>query len=263
MKTRKSLCPICVAVLLFFLLGVEVSAGKARSKPAAPEGWPARVGKWKLYPSQYGFVYAGSKSSVAKMDRIVRTVIKELEKENVKPGTKGLILVMGKKEKPPFEVEKLLTMTVRERSKTKEGEDAQKDQESLEEGKKKFEELGLDMNLMLSMKSLPIEPNMLPDLIKGFPKDVDRQIDWCMAVPTESNMKYGMKKMLDAAMKKEKIGIAKRVALFPILAIAERKAVGELKKARQLVFYQYMVDQQEHLTDKQKEEMQKAYEDRL
>ena len=129
MKTRKSLYPICLALLLLGLLEVSVWAGKSKSKPAAPEGWPARVGKWKLYPSQYGFVYAGSKSSVAKMDRIVRTVIKELEKENVKPGTKGLILVMGKKEKPPFEVEKLLTMTVRERSKTKEGEDAQKGHE--------------------------------------------------------------------------------------------------------------------------------------
>ena len=135
--------------------------------------------------------------------------------------------------------------------------------ESLEESKKKMEELGLDMNLLLSIMPLPIEPNMLPDLIKGFPKDVERQIDWCMAIPTESNMKYGMKKMLDAAMKKEKIGTAKRIALFPILAIAERKAIGELKKARQLAFYQYFVDKQEHLTDKQKEDMKKVYEDRL
>ena len=126
-----------------------------------------------------------------------------------------------------------------------------------------MEELGLDMNLILSMKPLPIEPNMLPDLIKRFPKDVDQQIDWCMAIPTESNMKYGMKKMLDAAMKKEKIGTVKRIALFPILAIAENKAIGELKKARRLALYQYMVDQQEHLTDEQKENMKKAYEDRL
>jgi len=121
----------------------------------------------------------------------------------------------------------------------------------------------LDMNLVLSISPLPIEPNMLHDLIEGFPQDVDRQIDWCMAIPTESNIKYGMKKMLDAGLKKEKIGIVKRVAMLPLLAFAEHKAVGALKKARQLVLYQYMVDKQEHLTEKQKEDMKKDYENRL
>jgi hypothetical protein len=263
MKTRKSLHPICLAVLLLCLLGVPVCAGNSKSRTAAPEGWPEQLGKWKLYVGQYGFVYTGSKSSVASMNKIVRTVVKELDQENVKMAGKGLILVMGKKEKPPFEVEKLLTMVARKESEKKKGQDAQKDQESLEESKKQMKELGLDINLILSITPLPIEPNMLPDLIRGFPKEVDRQIDWCMVIPTESNIKYGMKKMLDAGLKKEKIGIAKRVALFPILAIAERKAVGELKKARQLVLYQYFLDQQDHLTEQQKEAMKKAYEDRL
>jgi hypothetical protein len=145
----------------------------------------------------------------------------------------------------------------------KEGKEAQKHEESLEKGKKEMEELGLDMNLIPSITPLAIEPNMLPDLIKGFPKDVDRQIDWCVAIPTESSMKYGMKKMIDAGLKKEKMGTLKRVVLFPILAIAEHVAVGALRKARQQVLYECIVDQQEHLSDKQKESMKKAYEDRL
>ena len=200
---------------------------------------------------------------MARMNKITRTVIEELDEENAKPGTKGLILVMGKKEKPPFGVEDLMIKLARRAGEQKEGQESTEALKSLMEGKKKFEELGLDMNLMLSMKSLPIEPNMLPDLIKGFSKEVDQQIDWCMAIPTESNIKYGMKKMIDAGLKKEKIGFAKRVALFPILAVAQHKAVGELKKARQLVLYQYMVDQQERLTAKQKEDMKKSYENRL
>ena len=196
------------------------------------------------------------------MDTIIRRVVKELEKENVKPGAKGLILVMGKKEEPPFEIEELLAMYAREESE-KEGQNVENALESLEDGKKEMEELGLDMNLLLSITPLPIEPNMLPDLIKGFPQDVDRQIDWCMAIPTESNIKYGMKKMFDAGLKKEKVGIVKRVALFPILAFAENKAIGELKKARQLGIYQFLVEKQDHLTKKQKEEKVKAYENRL
>jgi hypothetical protein len=104
---------------------------------------------------------------------------------------------------------------------------------------------------------------MLPDLIKGFPKNVERQIDWCMAIPTESNIKYGMKKLIDAAIKKEKVGFVKRAAVFPILAIVEHKAVSEIKKARRIALLQYIVDQNEDLTDKQKEDLKKSYEDRL
>ena len=61
-----------------------------------------------------------------------------------------------------------------------------------------------------------------------------------------------MKKMLDAGLKKEKIGFAKRVALLPLLVIAENEAVKELKKNRHIVLYELFVEKQENLTDKQK-----------
>jgi hypothetical protein len=222
----------------------------------------ADVGKRKLYPSKCGYVYASSRSSVAKMGKVVLKVLKELDKEGMKPGAKGLVLVMDKKEKPPFEAEELLTMLARKQSE-KEGQDSKKALEALEDGKKEMGELGLNMNFILSIAPMPIEPNLLPDLIKEFPKDISRQIEWCITIPTESNIKYGFKKILNAGMKKEKVGIVEQVALFPILAFAENKAIGELKKARQLALYQYMIEEQDHLTDKQKEEKVKAYEDRL
>ena len=43
----------------------------------------------------------------------------------------------------------------------------------------------------------------------------------------------------------------------------ENEAVKELKKARQLVLYEHFVDKQENLTDKQKKDMVKSYEERL
>ena len=263
MKMRKRLYSICLAVLVLCLFEVPVWAGRSTSQAAAPDGWPEQVGKRKLYPSEYGFVYASSKSSATKMDKIVLNVLKELDKGGVKPGTKGLVLVMEKKEEPPFEAEELLAMFAQQQSEQEQGEDLEKALEALEDGKKEMEGLGLDMNFMLSIAPMPIEPDMLPHLIKGFPKDVDRQIDWCMAIPTENNIQYGMKKMINAGLKKEKVGIVEQVALFPFLAFAENKAVGELKKARQLVLYEFIVDKQEHLTKKQKEEKVKAYEERL
>jgi hypothetical protein len=58
-----------------------------------------------------------------------------------------------------------------------------------------------------------------------------------------------MKKMLDAGMKKKKIGFVKRVAMLPLMAIAEHKAVGELKKARRTALLQLVQEKQKSLTE--------------
>jgi hypothetical protein len=262
MKTRKSLYPICCAVLLACLSEVAVWGGSSKSQTAAPKEWPEQIGKRKLHPLDFGFIYAGSESSVAKVGKIVRKVLDDLDGQTGKTAAKGLVLVIDKKETLPFQAEDLLTMFARRQSE-KEGQDSKKALDALQDGKKEMEELGLDMNLLLSVAPMPIEPNMLPELIKGFPKNMGQQIDWCITIPTESNIKYGMKKMFAAGLKKEKIGIAKQVALFPILAFAENKAIGELKKARQLALYQFIIEKQDHLTDKQKRDKVDAYEKQL
>ncbi len=263
MEMRKTLYPICFAVVMLCLLDVSVWAGRSKSPTAAPEGWPEQIGKRKLYVAEFGYVYAESKSSATKMDKIVLKVLNELDKEGVKPGVNGLVFVMGKKEKPPFRAETLLAMIAQKQNEQKDGEDLDKALEALEDGKEEMEELGLDMNFILSIAPMPVEPNLLPELIEGFPMDVDRRIDWCMTIPTESNIKYGLKKMLTAGLKKEKVGVVEQVALFPFLAFAENKAYDELKKARQSAIYQFLMEEQDHLTEKQKEEKVKAYEERL
>ncbi|MBN2317163.1 MAG: hypothetical protein JXM79_24770 [Sedimentisphaerales bacterium] len=263
MEMRKTWIPICFIVVMVCLLDVPVWAEGAKSQMAAPEGWPGQVGKRELYSSEFGYVYAGSKSSVAKMEKIVLKVTEELDKEGIEPGAKGLVLVLDKKEKPPFEAETLLAKIARKQSEKENGEDLDKALEALEDGKEEMEELGLDLNFILSIAPLPVEPNLLPGLIKGFPRDAGEQIDWCMTIPTESNIKYGLKKMLAAGLKKEKIGVVEQVALFPFLAIAENKAYDELKKARQSVIYQFFLEDQEGLTEKQKEEKVKAFQERL
>ena len=249
MKTQKSLYSICLAASLLLFLEVSVWAGDSKPQIEASKGWPAKLDKRKLYSFEHGLVYAGSKSSAAKINKIVESVVKELNRDNMKADTRGLILVMDTKEKPPFDVEDLLIRIAREEDKQKGDQESAKALKSLTEGKEKFEELGLDMNLLLSLAPMPVEPNILPDLNSAFPEDSDRLIDWCVTIPTERYIRAGMKKMLDAGMKKEKLGFATRVAMLPLLAIAEHKAVGELKKARRTALLQLVQEKQKSLTE--------------
>ena len=240
MKMQKSLYSASLAALLLCFSSITISAGHSKSQTAAPDGWPRQLDKRKLYTYECGFVYAGSKSSAGKINKIFKTVVKELKECGIEKATKGLVLVMDKKEKPPFEVEDLMAKHAKEEDKQKGGQESEKGLDSFLEDKKKLEELGIDMNFLLSIAPIPIEPNMLPELVSGFPENLDRQIDWCMIVPTERNMLNGMKKLIDAALKKEKIGTAARVAMFPLLVVAERKAVSGLKKNQQVAFFELL-----------------------
>ena len=250
MKKQRNLYPACLAALLLCSLPeVSLWAGHSESEATFPKGWSRRLDKRDLYPSKCGFVYAGSESAAAQANKLIEAAVKELHASGVKTPRDGLVLVMDLKEKPPFSVEELLTKLALIQDQQKKTQESQEALKSLAEGKKKFEELGLDMNLLLSIAPMPIEPNILPDLVGEFPKDVDLQIGWCVTIPTESSIRYGMKKLLDAGMKKEKIGIVERVAMLPLLAFAENKAVGELKKGRGDALCQLMADKQKPSTD--------------
>ena len=104
---------------------------------------------------------------------------------------------------------------------------------------------------------------MLPEIVNEFPKDLGQQIDFCIIVPTGRSIKYGMKKIFAAAMKKKKIGLAERLVLLPLMPFIEQKIVGGMKKGRQLALYQLLLDEREGLTEKQKEDKIKAYKRKL
>jgi hypothetical protein len=92
---------------------------------------------------------------------------------------------------------------------------------------------------------------------------VDEQIDFCVFVPTGRNIKDGFKKMIDKAIKEKKIGFAKRIAVVPVLPFIEGKVVDGMKKSQQLVVYERLMEKQNHLSEKQREDKVKAYKKKL
>ena len=252
MEKQKRLNRACLAALLLCSLPLTCVWGKdSKSEPADANGWPRQLATRKQYPSKCGLVYASSDSAAAQVSKLVDAAVKQAIKDGVKEPKTGLVLVVDKDDKPPFSVEQLLTRLAQKKDQ-KAGSEPKKAVDAVADSKKKFEEMGLDMNLILSITPMPIEPNMLPDLISGLPQDTHQTIAWCVAVPTEANIRYGFKTLLDAGMKKENIGLAKRVAMAPLLAIAEAKAISEIKKNRQDVLCDLLSGKQVNLTDHQR-----------
>ena len=264
LNRQKSLYPVLFSALLLLSLEVGVRAGNSKSKNIAPDGWPTRLDKRKLYFFQHAFVYARSKSEAAQVNKRIETAIKELDKDNIQKDDTitGLALVTDTKEKPLVDLQKIIE-ALRQADKQQQSEKSKKDLKSVIEAKENIEKEGMDMDMVMSIAPVPIEPNLLPEIVNKFPENVDKQIDFCVFVPTSRNVKYGFKKIFDTAIKKKKIGLAERLVLLPMMPFIEGKVVDGMKKSQQLVVYECLLEKQKHLTKKQREDKVKAYKKKL
>lgn len=264
LSRQTSLYLVCFSTLLLLLLEVGVRAGNSVSKNIIPDGWPAHLDKRKFYLFKHAFVYARSKSEAAQVSKRIEKAIQELYKDGIRKDDTiiGLALVTDTKEKPLVNLQKIIDV-MRQVDKQEQTEKSKKELKSLIEAKEDIEKEGMDMDMVLSITPVPIEPNLLPEIVNKFPDDVDKQIDFCIFVPTGRNVKSGFKKVLDAAMKKKKIGLAERLLLVPLMPFIEGKVVDGMKKSQQLVVYEHLLEKQKHLTKKQKEDKVKAYKKKL
>jgi hypothetical protein len=95
------------------------------------------------------------------------------------------------------------------------------------------------------------------------PHNEDQQVGWCIIVPTDGCVKAGIKKIIDFGMKKEKVGLAKRLAIGALMPLIEHKAVEHVKKSWQAMLYQLLLDAEKDLPAEQKQQMHRAYKQKL
>jgi hypothetical protein len=160
LNRQKSLHLIFFAATLLLFQEVGFGAGSSTSKNIAPDGWPARLDKRKLYFFKHAFVYAGRKSEAAQVSKRIEAAIKELDKDNIQKTDTiiGLAMVTDIKEQPLVDLQKVIEV-LRRADKQRETEKSRKDLKSLIEAKEDIEKEGMDMDMVLSIAPVPIEPN--------------------------------------------------------------------------------------------------------
>jgi hypothetical protein len=259
---RKPLIAGGLTVLLLCSLGSTIRAEGSQSQGQAAKGWPEQFSKRKLYPCEYGSIYAGKKSGADQAKKVLQTVVKDLKQAGVTNPTDGLILVRDNNENLPIETAKLIE-AVSKAEAQKAGEKSEDTLKALTEAKEKMEKEGLEMDVVLSLVPIPIGPGGLPEILKELPHNEDQQVGWCIIVPTDGCVKAGIKKIIDFGMKKEKVGLAKRLAIGALMPLIEHKAVEHVKKSWQAMLYQLLLDAEKDLPAEQKQQMHRAYKQKL
>ena len=185
MNRQKGLYLVCFAALLLLSLEAGARAGNPTSKNITPDGWPERLDRRKLYSFKHAFVYAGRKYDAVEVSKRIEKAIKELDKDGLQKDDAiiGLAVVTDIKEKPLVNLQKIIE-ALRKADERQQSEKSRKDLKSLIEAKEDIEKEGMDMDMVPSIAPVPIEPNLLPEIVDEFPEDVDKQIDFCIFVPT-------------------------------------------------------------------------------
>ncbi len=260
MKSKSLLAGGIMALLC--LLGFTVRAEGSQSQGQAVKAWPELFGKRKLYPCEYASIYAGKKSGADQAKKVLATVVKDLKQAGVANPANGLILVRDNKEDLPIETTKIIE-AVSKAEAQKGGEKSEDTSKKLSEAKEEMEKEGLEVEVVLSLVPIPIGPGGLPEIFEEFPGDVNQPIGWCIIVPTDACVKAGLKKIIEFGMKKEKVGLAERLMVSALMPLIEHKAAEQVKKSWQAVLYQLILDAEDGLPDQQKQDMVKAYKQKL
>ncbi len=259
---RESVDTVGLAALLLCSFTCLARAGDASPPKQVSGSWPERFGERNLYRFDYSFVYAKDKSAARQVQKTLADVVKEVKRDGPTGPIPGLVLVVDVKEKFPFEIDRLLQAM--SEVQTQEPNGQSKDvAKSLAEGKAEIEKLGLNMETVLSIMPIPIKPVALREIVREFPEDLDRQIAWCLVVPTSKCIKTGFKKIIDAAMKKEKPSLVERAAVAAMMPVIERKVASQMKKTQQALLYELLLEARKDLPAEQRARKVAAYKQEL
>lgn len=264
---KKSKHILAIAFLILFI-AESACFGFWGKKPAStiPDGWPEKLDKRNLYAYENTFVYAGLNSEADKINNLVCQIEKQFAAEESQKSRPGLLLVMDIKENKIFDLDNFIEIVTdlekMKNEKLKAG-DINTITESIAKTKKQLKKLGLSMDLLFSMSSMPIEPNMLPVMVKDFEVGSDRKIGWCLIIPSERNMKIAVNTMIDTMLDNEKVDGIGRAIMAPFLPAAKSKALDEIKRARKLAVFQLLLNEKDQLNEQQKQQRIKAYREKI
>jgi len=251
-----------LAAILFGSCTAMTRAGAPSPQTRGARGLPEQFGERTLHSVPYAFVYARQPSAANQMEKVLGTAVKDARRDGVTEPGEGLILVMDTKDAPPIEITRLMEM-VEQAGAQMDPAQASDSLRAAAGKKKELERVGADTSALLALAPIPIRPGELPKIAPKLPAGVERQIGWCLIIPTDNCVRAGMKKAVDAALKNEKVNFAERLSVRALMPLIERKAVQQVKKSAQAALYESLLHGRKDLREGQRLEMVKAYKQKL
>jgi hypothetical protein len=223
---------------------------------------PQQWGERKLQRGEHALVYARKKVTADEALKVLQQVVEEARQDGVTKPAIGLIVVIDAQEKFPLETARLTEILNDPNTRT--GEEKSKEiLNSIKEARKLSDQAGTDMNSLVAVLPIPLRPVALPKIAKEFPEGIEQEIAWCLLVPTNGYVRAGMRAVLDAMVKIDKMNWKERLLIGAITPLAQREAEKKVRKTQQADLYQLLVEGQKDWSEELRKEKVSAYRQKL
>lgn len=232
------------------------------SLPPASKGWPEQWGQRKLHRGENAFIYAQKKSTADEAAKALQAVVEEARREGVIKPAVGLIVAIDAQEKFPLEIAKL-TEILKDPNTRMEEERSKGILNSVEGASKLSDEAGTDVNSLVAVIPILLRPAALPKISPEFPEGLDREIAWCLLVPTDRCVTAGARAAVDAVVTVSKMSWKERLLIGAAMPLAQRAVREKVRKTWQADLYQLLVEGQKDWSKELKKEKVDAYRQKL
>jgi hypothetical protein len=262
---------IIMMAALTLALGSSVLGGEKRKPGQEPEthrslpasgSWPQQWGERKLHRGELALVYAREKATADKALKVLRTVVEEVRQDGVTKPATGLIVVLDVKETFPLEIAKL-TEILNDPNTRGQQERAKEILNGIEGAKTLSKEAGTDLNLLVSVMPIPLGATALQKIVPELPEGLDRDIGWCLIVPTDRCVRAGLRATMDAVVKAGQLKWKERLLIGAAMPLALHEGEKRIRKTWQADLYQFLVDGQNDWAQEIRQQKVRSYRQKL
>jgi hypothetical protein len=230
-RTMKA-SPLAAVVSMILL----IVAGGCKTAPEevldAPSRWPAQWAGRTLYNTPHAFIYAASDGAAGEADRLVREQVDGFVQEHHAEPAKGLVIVTDVRDELfTGDLESLLLIVASERARQDPDQAADEEvtAESLTAVSHVAPLLGMKPGQLAMISALPLGRDDMAALLE-LPAEEWATFAWAVSAPTEAAMKSSVKR--STKLITDNVDPLTRVALIPLLPIAQSRAAKELAAKR-------------------------------
>ena len=229
-----------------------------------PPAWPAEWRGRKLYNTPKAYIYASNEAAAGEADRAIISVAQEFQAQTSTAATKGLIIVSDIRDKMAFADAKWLVMNMANRHAQAESQPAGSPEEiekAWAEMEANAKEMGVDLKVMIFAQPLEISTSDLSGPL-GLPAGVQSSVAWAAAIPTSRLVEQFISSMMDAAMKKQDLGLGEKIVMASMVALMKPNMVKAFAASRDVVLFGLFVGSQREWPKERKDREKHAYEER-
>ncbi len=224
-----------------------------------PADLPAECQGRSFYHTPQAYIYASSPAAAGEIDRLILSVASQFPAENAASAQKGLVIVTDVGDKPPFDLDTILTLAMRDAQKGTETQPATQAARALTEGRKELEKKGINMSSLVDTAAFPITPELAAPRL-AVEEATLRKMPWMLSVPTYGRVSRGCSALLRQMLNSPDISLGQKLLIAPMLVTLEPKMAEMAAVQRETVVFKVLAEMRSDWSPEQRKAAAKAFE---